>query len=206
MRRFLIAGGSLGAVALLASVALATHSEPQKAKSFKGELVAGYNQCTTPNDTAGSLAIPACSPPVRNDDVCSFGPKGKGKVSAAIKGKDESTDLKLQFNIKDIQGCEGEVLCPVASIRVTTDNCASGIDCTTVDLANFPVGFPPSDGCCTVDAKGNCKIKIELSEQIPGALEGNNNTGIELLGCGVSRTTGTPSPTGPSFTCGLLAP
>lgn len=206
LNRFTIGLLSVGVMSMLAVPASATHSQPKKAKGLKAELVAGYNECTAPNTTtAGVLAIPACSPPVRNDEVCSFGSKGSGKVIVKVKGKGEDADIALKAVLKDVQGCEGETLCPTASIRVTTDNCSNGLDCTTVDIDNLQIGFPASEGCCTVE-NGKCKIKANVNEQIAGAIQGNNNAGFEVLGCGVNRVSGSPATTGPSFSCGILVP
>lgn len=206
MKRFISTAAGFAVLMAVCVPAFATHSQPKKAKTLKAELVAGYNQCTSPNTTTGGgLALPACSPPVRNDDVCSFGSKGSGKVIAKVKGKGDDSDILIKAILKDVQGCEGETLCPLASVRVTTDNCSNGLDCTAIDLENLQVGFPVSDGCCTVE-NGKCKAQANLNEQLAGAIVGNNNSGLELLGCGVNRVTGSPSTSGPTFSCGLLVP
>lgn len=199
---------TVAGVAVLVAVGApaSAQSQPKKAKTLKAELVGGYGECTSPNTTTGGvLSLPACSPPVRNDEVCSFGPKGSGKVIAKVKGKGEDSDILIKAILKGLQGCEGETLCPVASVRVTTDNCSNGLDCTAVDVENLQVGIPAADGCCIVE-NGKCKAQANVNEQIAGAIVGNNNTGLQILGCGVNRVTGSPSTTGPSFTCGLLVP
>lgn len=185
----------------------ATHSEPPKAKKLKAELVAGYNQCTAPNTTTGGvLALPACSPPIRNDQVCSFGPKAKAKFLIAVSGSGDKSDVKFKAILKEVQGCEGETLCPVVSARVTTDNCSNAADCTSTDIQNLQIGFPITAGCCVV-TDGKCKIKGSVNDQIAGVIVGNNNAGFELLGCGVTRVTGGSPPSGgPSFSCGIVVP
>ncbi len=189
--------GALGAalaIVLANGVALAGHNEPKQAKKFQSALVRAYAPCVAPNDATPNLVIPACSPAVALDPVCGIdASEGKGSLQVTVLAQG---DLKIKVNVTELTGCDGETLDFVTSARLTTDNCAGGGDCTAVDLIDLVVGS------CVV-ANGKCKINTTVNTVIPGALTPGNNLGIEILGCGLVRTTGVGAPAR-TLSCGVL--
>jgi hypothetical protein len=133
----------LGAMGILTSLFFATSANAQalKAKKVMVDLVAAYNQCTTPTLThRPSLALPSCVPALATANnpanVYTFGPRGKWKVQAKrIPG--------------DIQFKTGEDLEATANLRATDNGCGAlmDVDCTIVDFP-FPVPITCLDGRC----------------------------------------------------------
>ena len=198
-----VLGVAVLGVTLLAVPGSAIRSDPGKAKKFQGSLVSAYVECTAPNTTTVGVGLAACQPADLVDDVCSIQADGGGKLQA--KADTKVGDLKVKAKLKGIANCEGETLCVVASVRVTTNNCTAGPDCTVVDLNDFPLVGGPIPACCTVD-KGKCNIKTTLNSALPvPALALGQNTSFEVDGCGLTRTTGTSSPARLAR-CGVLVP
>src|SRR5262245_5278912 len=194
---------ALGAT-LLAAPARA-HDEPKRAKSVKAALITAYEPCTNPNTvTQGSaLSIPACSPPVRSDPECGFqGPFFKAGYAKASGATTPIGDFRLSYVAKSLNpGCEGQRLCAVAQVRVTTDRCQQA-PCT-FDLPQWYVDSVT--GCCTVTG-GECRVSTSINSEMLGTLAPGEKTGIEILGCGLKRITGANTPAGLTFSCGVLAP
>ena len=200
--RFLLVGL---VCSVAAARALAGPFEPSKARIGRSDLVTGYQACTAPNTTLqmSSLPLPACGPAIPNDTICRFGPNGFGTFKANTAS---GPDLKLSASLSGLEGCEGAVLCPVASVRMTTDDCADGDPngCTAVDVTNLQIGIPESVlGCCIVSG-GRCSLAGRLSSVLPGILASGKISGLEVVGAGVNRVTGPPH-TNPTFTLGFLA-
>jgi hypothetical protein len=178
------------------TVAFATSDPPFKANKLVANLVKSYDPCTVPNTmtSGGALAFPACQPAVQGGSSgCGFNTanKGFGKLIGKITG---TPDAKFKVVAKGLT-CPGTVLLPVATVRITTNNCAAGADCTSTDQV-FPV--PAS---CTVDSLGTCKISVGINDLIPGALLGGDDVDIEVLGCGlITQGDGFADLT---FACGL---
>jgi hypothetical protein len=197
---------------LLAGVALAAHpGEPRRAAKLQINLVRGYQPCTLPNDsTTGAFLFNACTPPVPNDTVCDgFASGGVGSVQLFTVGGVFSNNGNLRIKGKAVHltpGCEGQILCPVLSFRLTTDGCVNGTGpgCTAVDQTDKQIGFPATAGCCTVTG-GACSFATLLNTQIPGAVSSGKGMGFEVRGCGLRRVSG-PAPLGAALTCGLLVP
>lgn len=192
-------GCALG-VFLTSNVALATHPVPFKANKLITLLAKAYNTCSVPNDSTTILPLPACTPVTEEDPGCNFTAKGKGILKAIVFGPTGGKDIKLIAVVTKLD-CPGQQFCPSASFQITTHDCLSGNPggCTTVDVPNFPLGFPPS-GCCTVDSKGNCKIKSSVDASLAAdVIQDGNNTNLVLQGCGMNRTGG-----GVTFRCGLF--
>ncbi len=195
-RTTLLAAVAILGMALIAGPAMGQRNPPKKANKYQATIVQGVEACTASNTTApGLLSTPACDPVVPSDPGCLFDNKGQGKVLA--KAKD---DIKLQAKLsklinEGVQSCEGETICALASVRTTSDACASGNPCTTVDQADLPLGV----ACCTVQ-KGKCKIKTTVNTSLPGALVAGNRSEFIIGRVGLQRT-GAP---GVSFRAGLL--
>jgi hypothetical protein len=190
--------GVLVSIGFVASV-WATSDAPFKANKIVSNLVKSYDPCTAPNTTTagGALVFPACSPAVQGGSSgCGFDTanKGFGKLIGKVTG---TPDAKFKVVAKGLT-CPGTVFLPVATIRITTNSCAAGADCTAVDSV-FPV--PAS---CTVDAFGTCKISVGINDVIPGALVGGDDVDISLLGCGLIASGDAFSD--PTFACGLHIP
>src|SRR5215469_5058940 len=90
-------------LAMFASVALAGHSEPGKAKKMQLALVNGFQFCASncsdsgPTNTATmSGNLPACTPAVAVD-FCALSPTGSGMLSAQLAGSAAkgNQDIKL---------------------------------------------------------------------------------------------------------------
>ena len=179
---------------IVTNASFAQHDEPRKAKKYSVELVTAYEKCVSPNDSTPALGIPACSPVVRSDSLCGMDPlAGRGKFGATILS---SGDIDLRGKIRGLsEGCEGETLAALVTVRLTMDNCTSGGACTTGD-------FPMPIGTCKV-SNGKCSIHNTVNDILPGALTSGNNQGFEVLGCNFTRSTGPGSPV-PTFGCGVL--
>lgn len=191
-------------LALLAPATASAHDEPRRAKSVKAALITAYEPCTNPNTvTAGASSFPACSPPVRSDPLCGFqGPFFKAGYAKANGVTTSMGDFRLSYVAKSLNpGCEGQRLCAVAQVRVTTDRCVEK-PCT-LDLPQWYVDSVT--GCCTV-LGGACRVSTSINNEMLGTLAPGEKTGIEILGCGLKRISGPNPPSGLTFSCGVLAP
>jgi hypothetical protein len=149
--RALACGLALGtAVWLAANTALALHNQPFKGKSFKTNIVTGYEPCTTPN-TVTDDGLPACNPPQRTDPICGFG-LGQGKLQLKAQSVG-NTAVRVKLNGLD-PGCEGTVLTFAASLRRTGHHCGA-TPCTLVDAVEVPIG------ACAVQ-RATCKASGHL--------------------------------------------
>ncbi len=207
-RRTIVAGAlaiALLVCPLLARRAGAQHDEPKRAKSVKAALITAYDPCTSPNTTTqgSTIAIPACSPPVRSDSECGFqGPFFKSGYAKASGVTTPVGDFRLSFVAKNLNpGCEGRKLCALAAVRVTTDRCE--LKPCTFDLPQWYVDSVT--GCCVV-AGGECRVSTSINSEMLGTLLQGEKTGIEILGCGLKRIDGPNTPSGLTFSCGVLAP
>lgn len=196
--RQVISGTVAGAVAcaiVVGNVALATHIEPERAnKKYIVELVTTYAPCEHPNDYTASIPIPACSPVVRNDPLCSFEPDvGRGKFVGKVR---YTGDITIKGVINGLSaGCEGLAFAAVVGVRITTEDCVQGESCTTGDF-EMPIGN------CIV-AGGQCRVRSSVNTLLPGTLRPGDNEGFELLGCGLVRNTGPGAPV-QTLSCGLV--
>jgi len=190
----------------------ALHNEPHKAKIFRADLVTAYQECLVPNDSTTDplLPLPACSPTTARDPHIAFAPKGKGKLIAKVVGTESTQDVKVIAVLSGLSSTSvGHELCPVATFRVTTDDCtsASATGCTVIDLVDFPLAAPGDPLCCTVDVLGSCKINSTLktgsSLPVSGALIDGYFAGIEIRGCGLAHAEVGGDV---AFSCGLLFP
>jgi hypothetical protein len=173
MRKF---GLIVVGVCLTATMALGTDGEPAKAGGFKSDLVNAYPACTVLTELTLGIALPAC--PAVDPALCTFGVKGKGKVSA--KAKD---DVKLQASLSGLENCvDGTTLFLTAEIAAATNNCSVSSRCNTITIPGFPLGS------CTV-ASGKCKLKTTVNTLIPGAVTPGENTAITVTGVGVGTGT-----------------
>ena len=192
-------------VMVVPELARATHDEPGRGKALKGSMVTAYKPCTNPNTwTEGGLPQPACSPPERSDPVCGFGALFGQIGQAKAKGLVRDGDIELSVGASGLgAGCEGEWLCGVVKVRVTTHRCPAGLTpCTTTDIE---LTNQSDTACCRV-FNGNCKLKTSINTEVFDALRLGQRAGVELLGCGLRRRSGADLPTGLTFTCGMLAP
>jgi hypothetical protein len=189
---------------LAAAPALAGHGdhEPARAVKFQAQFIRAYEPCdpANVNDTTFSLLLPACHPAVPVDDVCAgFDPtKGNSSVKAQVQG----ADIKLSLKMSGLDaGCEGQTLCFISNLRIATDNCQSRDPggCTIIDLVDFPI---TTRSCCVVSG-GKCRINTSINQEIPGGLTGGQDISIEIIGCGMRRTTGPGAPKIP-FRCGVI--
>ena len=212
MRRIIVVAAAVLGIALLTNPSFA-RSEPKKAGKFKSTLVTAYNECTDdgvdddigdPNDTTtSSLPLPACHPAVPSDDTCSMGADASGQMAAKV---DASGDIAFKLKLKDVQGCNGQTLVAVVSVRVTTDGCTSGdlAGCTVKDLNDFPISNAPPAGASCVIADGKCQMASTVNAEVgAGTIEAGNLAAFELKGCGLKRVAGPGSP-GKVASCGLL--
>ena len=156
----------------LAGFGLAQVVTPLKAKAMKGELVTAYEPCTAPNTfNPSSIFTLACTPPVRSNPTCGFGPNGKGKYSIKLFG----SDLKVTASLTGLAGClpNGSFhdLALAANFRITTTACAA--DCTTANAAVFVGGCELVDGKCTI------KSTLETTHLANALLDGETYN-IEL--------------------------
>ena len=214
MRRMYGIAAVAAALGLVAGSGLAhgpgLHNEPSKAKVFRADLVTAYQECSVPNDSTTDPLLPlaACSPTVPAEPHCGFAPKGKGKLIVKVLGTESTQDVKVTAMLTGLNNVSvGHELCPVATFRVTTDDCtsASSSGCTVIDLVDFPLAASGDPLCCTVDALGTCKINSTLrtgsSLPVSSALIHGYLAGIEIRGCGLVRVGGDVA-----FSCGLLFP
>src|SRR5213593_2613782 len=131
--------GAGAAVTLLASLAEATHNEPQKGNLFKATVVTAYQGCasgTVTTDPPGPT-LAAC-PAVRRDSVCGFTSKGTGKLQAKVTF-DSTTKVAIDVAVQAVlvgldTGCENSTLPLSTTGQVTTEDCIGG-PCT------YPVNF-----------------------------------------------------------------
>ena len=197
----------MGAMVATTAAALAGPNEPFKARIGRSDLVTAYSPCTAPNTTLqmSALPLPACGPALPNDSVCQFGSHGVGTFKASASS---GPDLTLSASLSGLgSGCIGRILCPVASIRLTTNDCSSGDPngCTAIDVSNIQLGTPdPLVGCCIVSPDGRCSLKARLSQVLPGVLASGQTYGLEVVSAGVNRVTG-PTHAAPTFSLGFLA-
>jgi hypothetical protein len=135
------------AVALAVPVETPAFDSPVKAKSMKGEFVTAHAPCAAPTTVMSPsiLAVPACAP-VPADPYCRFGPGGSGKFGLTVTG----TDIRTKVSMVGLSCPVFIVLHLVATLRVTTGDCATG-ECTSVTLPDFALGY------CAVDATGKCR-------------------------------------------------
>jgi hypothetical protein len=198
----------LVAALVAAAVVRATwafHDEPRRARTFKATLVTAYVPCTSPNTvTTGVPALPACYPAVRSDPVCGFQSAnfldaGFGRASGKSR---TSGDIQVIVSAKGLaQGCEGQTLCGLVTVRATTHRCAQG-PCTVPDVT-FTGSTPTA--CCVV-TNGNCYVSTTIDSEVLGTLVAGDRTGVEVLGCGLRRVTGPSLPSFDTFHCGTLTP
>ncbi len=196
LRRTLFVAGAFLGVAMMVSPAMGVRNPAAKAGKYQATIVQGVEACSAAlaNTTApGILSTPACDPVVPSDSGCVFGAKGKGKVAAKSK-----TDIAVQAKLGGLDAtCDGETVCAFASVRTSTNNCASTGDCSTVPQPDLALGA----SCCTI-AKGKCKIKTSINVALPGVLVTGNTTEFILGEIALGRT-GQP---GKAFRAGILLP
>ena len=206
---------TLAAVALMTSGAMAAghvfadSDNPKQAKAFKSEVVRRFKACTTPNTKSSSLSLLACTPAATVSNSCAFNnidgkDAGKGVLKTTVVGSVAANngDIKVEAQLSGLStGCEGHVLCPAASVRVTSKNggCSLGGDCTLADLSDFQVGFDDGNAftfeCCTV-LSGKCKIKTTVNDPGnlgPQAIPTGKKTSFELQGVSLKDMNSTPS-------------
>jgi len=181
---------------------------PAKAKVGRSSLTTAYEPCASGSATTQTvwpIPVPACAA-TRSDPICGFGEgaggAGAGKFTASLSA---NGNLKLSVTATHLgRDCEGHLLCATAAVRTTTDQCDAP-PCTTVDIPDAIAASPTA--CCQVTV-GVCRIKTSINQESFGTLAPGERTGIEILGCGLRRTTGPshPLPPSKSFVCGLLAP
>ena len=187
---------------VLATTAGADHIQPGKAQKAKIPLVNAFYPCDTPNTaTQSGDAIDSCAP-AAPFDLCAFSSTGTGVFTAQPTGNPAlgTQDVKLGAVAKGLNPlCENDHLCIWLSFRATSDDCPQG-SCTSGDIQeiDFPVG---SEACCTVTG-GMCKARTTLRGGLPGLFSSGNNSGIELLGCGLKRDP--PGIAPPAVSCGIL--
>jgi hypothetical protein len=134
----------------MGSPAVADHVQPARARVFKGTLVTAYAPCTTPNTATtptevNGLTWPACTPAVRENPTCGFGPDGSGQVEFRTSG--DKIGVKVKVRGLDA-GCEGTLIAVNFLFDVTGDLC-DGATCT--------LPFESSWGACTV-TEGRCSM------------------------------------------------
>lgn len=196
LRRTLFVAGAFLGVAIMVSPAMGARNPPKKANKYQASLVQAVEACSAAlanTNASGVLATPACDPVVPSDPGCVFTEKGGGKVAAKSK-----TDIAVQAKLGGLDPtCESETVCAFASLRTSSNNCASTGDCTTIDQTDLALGA----SCCTI-IKGKCKIKTSINIALPGALVTGNSTEFTLGEVSLGRT-GQP---GRAFKAGLLLP
>jgi len=158
--------------------------------------------CTAPNTwTVGATPVPACAPPTRADEQCGFGASLGARGTGKVKALANNGDLELQIILRGLGlGCEGEMLCATAAVRVTTDRCVGDVPCTAIDL---PSVIPATSTSCCVVRNGKCSVRTSINGESFDAVREGERAGIELLGCGMRRVSGVNPPTS-TFTCGTL--
>lgn len=197
---------------LWAHSAGASHPEPKRAKRASVPLVQGYEDCTAPNDEVfgSSMTFQACSPAVPTDTLCSLDPsKTTGLFQVIQVGSADAgtVDVRINARLNGITSCEGVILCPVVTFRLTTDACTSfdPAGCTSLVQEMQIANSIANGGCCSV-SQGNCRIKTTVNTETAGLVAAGGRTGIGILSCGLRRINGSSPPTRNSFVCGLLIP
>jgi hypothetical protein len=158
-----------------------TNIGPKEATEFMTAFVPAFSPCKKPNSvtlaTAG-VPLPACTPAQRGDAQCSFGPDGHGKLS--VRAID--ADLMVEAEMEGIVGCENSQLRVVMTSRGTVNYCPDG-ECTTIDVADFPVGLcTVKDGKCSIKNSVNTYTKANEGFKV---FEPGTRTKLTLLGCSV---------------------
>lgn len=214
---------------------LAQHDTASGAKRLTMSLVPAVARCNDPStriapNTTTQIGLPACSSPAPLDSKCTFGGKGRGTVTASVVSQRGKTpDVKISVDVYNIQGCAGEILCPVVSINATGEgcvlpgacnlsdstcvnapkSCASDTDCpstgTCATQINTPVFGGSTNACCTVTAEGRCTIRTTVLTMMPGLFQGGEKWSAEVTGCGLFRSA-VFGPSTPSFVCGMMVP
>ena len=202
-----VAAVALGVAMVSGPVVAQNANNPKKADKGFVASVRAYEPCIVPND-ATAVGIPSCAPAVGSDTVCDgFTANGSGKSKVSLKGKGAAADIHINVALKGLKaGCEGETLCPAATLRVTTQDCVSGdpAGCTQVDLVDLQLGFPATGGCCVV-TNGKCKIKTTVVTNIPGATIGGQTETTQIDSTSLTRVTGPGAPA-TAFRSGLFVP
>ena len=167
-----------------------------RARRVLMHVLPAFEQCTAPNDTTESSGIMACVNPPAADLNCQFDTRGRGKVKMSAR----PDDVRILGALQGIDpACNGMTLELRITARVTTNDCSGGLQCTLEDLVDYPVGT------CQVNA-GRCQLDAMLNSVVPGGLFGeNDDTHIEILGCGFTRIDGPNLPVR-TFSCGLAMP
>ena len=177
----------LGAM-LIAGPSLAQRSGPQKAKKFQSNVVTAYDPCTVPDDSSGGLLpLPACSPAVPEDGLCTIDVKGGGKIQAKV---DAAGDIAIKVKVKKIANCDGETVTIGANLRITTNNCLSADPngCTVVDQPSFNlVTTTITSGQISVNTTVNAEAGMPI-------ITAGQNTSFEITGADITRTTGASDP------------
>jgi hypothetical protein len=217
-KTFFTIGLGLAAVVMMTSSASAQFAFPKKANKFQSTLVPAYALCNVPNtNTTGATPLPACSPAVFNDTVCSFDvsnplkPLGQGQIQAVVAGAKDKLDIKLQAKLQGLSaGCIGETLCITPAVRASSRGCANGDPggCTVQEVFTNPFALS-GPACGVVDAKGKLQIKttVDTAAGIDLISPGNFLT-LDLTRTGLRRTTGPSLPAAGTltFSAGLVAP
>ena len=141
------------AMVLLIAARSSAGSDPTAAPKIRGSFVTAYEACTSPNargpqSFGGDLV--GCTPPVRSDPVCGFGPNGSGRFSLTVRKRGLHVAAKL---VGLDAGCEGTTLRLAVAARATTAACSPG-SCTLEDDESatiVPAGpCLVSDGVCSL--------------------------------------------------------
>lgn len=182
-------------ICLGAEPVVAVRNPASSARKVSIELVQGTNVCTSPNTTApGSLATPACDPVQPSDPVCTFGPRGRGRVTIRANS---SPDLMLNMKLSGLSpACTDATLCLTVSFRASHDYCGSSGDCSAREQLDFPLFF----SCCTVNASGRCADNTTVNTEFPGLISAGNRTELIIGEVGIRRSGATAT----AFRGGLL--
>jgi hypothetical protein len=191
----------LVALAVLAGIGVAGRAAfavVVTAKIMKVDVTTAYAPCTASN-TSSNSGFNACLSPQLADPLCKFTVRGKGKVRL-IALHDNVNVFGIVSGIEP--GCEGQTLNLISSFRVSIDDCPPATSpsqsCTLVDFVDYPLGT------CTVQ-NGICQVLTTLNTAAPGLVGLEKHAGIELMGCGFKRTSGTSLPAR-TFDCGIKVP
>jgi hypothetical protein len=202
-----VAAVALGVAMVSGPVVAQNANNPKKADKGAFTIVRAYEPCIVPNDTT-ALGLPTCAPAVASDTVCDgFTANGSGKSKVSVKGQGATADVHINVAMKGLQaGCEGETLCPAATLHVTTQDCVSGdpAGCTLIDLVDFQLGSPATGGCCVV-TNGKCKIKTTLATNIMNVTLGGQTETTQVDRTSLTRVTGPGAPA-TAFRSGLFVP
>lgn len=146
----------------IASTVEAQYDIPRKAPLLNAFLVNAYDPCTIPNDTireSNGVLVDACNPPIRSDPTCGLGPTGVGRV--VLKEPRRATygstigSMQAKFNLRGMEGCEGERLSFIIRVRTTTE-CTDGDaaqSCTSIVRDLNPLDCEVHDGRCGTGAR-----------------------------------------------------